>query len=87
MACLKENEEKQKEFLKVDPEQMKKIEDLVAELGETIDPKVDDFGLLAWAEYLKVFKIIITMQLRRSLEIQSEMKEARRVHVESGDKQ
>ncbi len=87
MAYMKENETKQKEMLKVDPEQMKQIEEEIAKSGETIDPKVNDFGLLAWAEYLKVFRIVITMQLRRQLEIQTEMKDARRVHVESGDKQ
>ena len=85
MASLKENQENQKKEIRVDPEQIKQMEDFMKK--ENIAPKLDDTGRLAWEDYLKMFKVIITFQLRNTLAIHDEMKEERREFVKTGNKQ
>ena len=75
-----------KSELKVTPDEQKKIDDMLASAG-TIDPTPDSEGLLGWAEYIKLFKVIVALQVRYSIETKNQMADARRAHLESGNKQ
>ncbi len=81
----KKKEEDLKKQLKVSDEDQKSIDDLIAS-SDTIDVTVGQDGMLDWAEYLKLFKLIVTLQVRYTIQTKAKMAEVRRAHLEKGDK-
>ena len=82
---MKEKEAKMKEALKVSPEQQKVIDDVISKFDKiSTEPNME--GVLEWADYLKVFEIIVTLQIRFTITTGDSMKDARRAHLEAGNK-
>jgi len=59
----------------------------MCESSVPVDGTPELSGLLAFDEYLKLFKLICTLQIRFSLQIQEDNKVARRAALAEDDKQ
>lgn len=81
----KKKEEDLKKQLKVSDEDQKNIDALIAS-SDKIDVTVGQDGMLAWAEYVKLFKLIVTLQVRYTIQTKAEMATPRRAFLEKGDK-
>ena len=76
--------EKMMEEIKVNPEQTEEVKEVCKEAGE-IDSTPDLEGLLAFDEYLKIFRIVVILQVRFLKRIDDEHKLERRAALEVGD--
>lgn len=72
------------EEIKVNPEQTEEVKEVCKEAGE-IDSTPDLEGLLAFDEYLKIFRIVVILQVRFLKRIDDEHKLERRAALEVGD--
>ena len=72
------------EELKVKPEEEEEVKEVCAEVG-SIDSTPDIAGLLNFDEYLKIFKVIVTLQVRFLKRIDDEHKLQRRAALEAND--
>lgn len=81
---VKEKQEKMMEEIKVNPEQKEEVDEVCDEAGE-IDVTPDISGNLAFDEYLKIFRIVVILQVRFLKRIDDEYKLTRRAALESGD--
>lgn len=66
--------------------ELEEIKALIAEAG-AIDLAPDMYGMLPFEEYLKLFSIIVTMQVRMVSRIENANKEERRQLLDAGEQQ
>ena len=79
----KENEYKQQ--MQLTPEQNKELREM-CEAAVTVNGEPEINGLLAFEEYLKLFKIIVTLQCRYTIQNSEASKAARRAAMANSDK-
>lgn len=81
----KEEANKFKQSLKLTEEQEKEVQEL-CKASVTVDGTPELNGLLAFEEYIKLFSLIVTLQIRFTIQISEENKEARREALANDDK-
>lgn len=83
-AMVKEKQEKMMEELKLEPDQQEELKEVCAEVGD-VDATPDDSGDLKFDQYLKIFKIVVILQIRFLKKIDDESKLERRAALEASD--
>lgn len=75
-----------KESLKLQGEELDEVKALITAAGP-IDVTPDMYGVIPFEQYLKIFSVVVTMQVRKVARHENENKEERRALLESGDQQ
>jgi len=81
---VKDKQAKMMEEIKLSPEQRVEVDEVCDSVGD-IDVTPDLQGNLAFDEYLKVFRIVVVLQVRFLKRIDDEHKLTRRAALQSGD--
>lgn len=78
--------EEMKSSLKPSDDQASIIKEVCADMG-TIDAAPGINGQMNWEEYIKVFRCVVSCQIKFSKKIEEDCKEERLAALDSGDKQ
>ena len=82
----KEKKQAARDALKLDPDQLAGVEEACNAAGEiNTEPNME--GILNWEDFMKVFQVIVKLQIKTAVEIQNKHKDARREALGAGDKQ